>query len=69
MDDLHQRILKLERYYPKYDGRKDHQIREQFNMSATSYFQILNSLLDDPEAAGQEPVLINRLRRLRDGQH
>lgn len=69
MDDLDRRILKLEKYYPKYDGRKDDQIRQRFGMSATSYFQILNSLLDDPEAAWQEPVLINRLRRIRDGQH
>lgn len=69
MDDLERRILELEKHYPKYDGRKDHQIRERFDMSATSYFQILTRLLDDPEALWMEPVLINRLRRLRDGQY
>lgn len=66
MDDLGRRILKLEKDYPKYDGRKDDQIRERFGMSATSYFQILNTLIDDPEAAWTEPVLVNRLRRLRE---
>lgn len=50
-------------------GAKDHAIRKRFGFSATTYFQILNRLLDDPEAAGLEPVLINGLRRLRDGQH
>lgn len=66
MNDLGQQILKLEKDYPKYDGRKDDQIRERFDMSATSYFQILNTLIDDPEAAWTEPVLVNRLRRLRE---
>lgn len=69
MDDLGRQILKLEKQFPKYGGAKDHVIRERFNMSATSYFQILNAMLDDPEAAWAEPVLINRLRRIRDGQH
>lgn len=69
MDDLGRQVLDLERKHPKYGGTKDHAIRERFGFSATTYFQILNRLLDDPEATWMEPVLINRLRRLRDGQH
>lgn len=69
MDDLGRQVLDLERKHPKYGGAKDHAIRERFGFSATAYFQILNRLVDDPEAAWMEPVLINRLRRLRDGQH
>ncbi|TSI11313.1 DUF3263 domain-containing protein [Brevibacterium aurantiacum] len=66
MDDLGRRILKLEHQYPKYGGPKDHQIRERFGVSATTYFQILNTLIDDPEAAWEDPSLVNRLRRLRE---
>ncbi|MCD1287287.1 MULTISPECIES: DUF3263 domain-containing protein [unclassified Brevibacterium] len=66
MDDLGRQVLDLERKYPKYGGTKDHAIRERFGFSATTYFQILNRLLDDPEAAWMEPVIINRLRRIRD---
>lgn len=69
MDDLGRQVLDLERKHPKYGGTKDDAIRERFGFSATTYFQILNRLLDDPEAAWMEPVMINRLRRLRDGQH
>lgn len=69
MDDLGRQVLDLERKHPKYGGTKNHAIRERFGFSATTYLQILNRLLDDPEAAWMEPVLINRLRRLRDGQH
>ncbi|WP_181275967.1 DUF3263 domain-containing protein [Brevibacterium oceani] len=67
MNDLHRQILKLEKQHPRYGGAKDDAIRERFDMSATSYFQILNALIDDPEAAWLEPVLVNRLRRLRNG--
>lgn len=67
MDDLHRRILDLEREHPKYGGAKDHAIRARFGMSATSYYQILNQLLDDPAALEADPVLINRLRRIRNG--
>lgn len=69
MDDLGRRVFDLERKHPKYGGAKDHAIRKRFGFSATTYFQILNRLLDDFEAAGMEPALINGLRRLSDGQH
>ena len=68
MDDLGRQVLDLERKHPKYGGTKDHAIRERFGFSATTYFQILNRLVDDPEAAWMEPVLINRLRRIRDSR-
>lgn len=66
MGDLEAEIIELEKQYPRYGGAKDHQIRALLGMSATSYYQILNNLLDDPAAAEAEPVLINRLRRIRD---
>ncbi|WP_156491151.1 DUF3263 domain-containing protein [Brevibacterium casei] len=44
MDDLGRRILDLEREHPRYNGTKDDAIRRRLNMSATSYFQILNRL-------------------------
>jgi hypothetical protein len=34
-------------------------------MSATRYYQVLNALIDKPEALAAEPLLIRRLRRLR----
>ena len=37
----------------------------KFQMSATRYYQILNGLIDKPEALAQDPLLVKRLRRLR----
>ena len=34
-------------------------------MSATRYYQVLNTLIDKPEALVADPMLVKRLRRLR----
>ena len=60
-----QEILAFERQWWKYAGAKEQAIRELFDMSATRYYQVLNALLDKPEALAADPLLIKRLRRLR----
>jgi Protein of unknown function (DUF3263) len=65
LSDRDQRMLALERHWWKYAGAKEHAIREQFEMSATRYYQLLNALLDRPEALAHDPMLVKRLRRLR----
>ena len=34
-------------------------------MSATRYYQVLNALIDAPAALAYDPLLVKRLRRLR----
>lgn len=63
-----QEILEFERTWFTYGGAKDHAIRERFDMSAGAYFQRLAVLLDDPRAYAHDPILIKRLRRIRDGR-
>lgn len=58
-------ILAFERQWWKYAGAKEQAIRELFDMSATRYYQLLNGLVDRPEALVADPMLIKRLRRLR----
>ena len=58
-------ILAFERQWWKYAGAKEQAIRELFDMSATRYYQVLNALVDRPEALAADPMLIKRLRRLR----
>ena len=38
----------------------------RFDMSASRYYQILNALIDRPEALAHDPLLVKRLRRLRE---
>lgn len=58
-------ILDFERQWWKYAGAKEQGIREHFQMSATRYYQVLNALIDKPEALAHDPLLVKRLRRLR----
>ena len=58
-------ILEFERQWWKYAGAKEQAIRDLFDMSATRYYQIVNALIDTPEALAFDPMLVKRLRRLR----
>ena len=48
-------ILAFERQWWKYAGAKEQAIRELFDMSATRYYQVLNSLIDTPQALAADP--------------
>jgi hypothetical protein len=41
-------------------------IRDQFELSTTRYYELLGELVDSDEAYEYDPLLIRRLRRLRD---
>jgi hypothetical protein len=65
LSERDQQILAFERLWWKYAGAKEQAIREQFAMSGTRYYQVLNALIDRPEALAFDPLLVKRLRRLR----
>jgi Protein of unknown function (DUF3263) len=58
-------MLDFERQWWKYAGAKEQAVREKFDMSSTRYYQVLNVLIDRPEALAHDPLLVRRLRRLR----
>jgi hypothetical protein len=58
-------ILAFESRWWKHAGAKEQAIRDEFDLSATRYYQLLNGLLDNPAALAHDPVLIGRLRRIR----
>ena len=58
-------VLEFERQWWKYAGAKEQAIRDLFGMSATRYYQILNGLIDTPQALAFDPMLVKRLRRMR----
>ena len=59
-------ILAFERQWWKYAGAKEEAIKELFSMSATRYYQVLNALLESPDAVEYDPLVVRRLRRERD---
>lgn len=58
-------ILAFEGKWWKHAGSKEQAIRDEFELSATRYYQLLNALLDNPAALAHDPVLVGRLRRIR----
>ena len=60
-----QRILAFERQWWKFEGSKEQAIRDEFGFSATRYYQLLNGLVDRPEALAFDPMTVKRLRRVR----
>ena len=65
LSERDEQVLAFERQWWKYAGAKEQAIRELFDMSPTRYYQVLNALIDKPEALAVDPLLIKRLRRLR----
>ena len=58
-------ILTFERKWWRYAGGKEQALMEMFQLSPTRYFQVLNSLIDQPAALAFDPMLVKRLRRMR----
>lgn len=65
LSERDRQILEFERQWWKYAGAKEQAIRDLFDMSATRYYQIINSLIDNPDALAFDPMLVKRLRRMR----
>jgi len=60
-------ILEIERQFWRTGGAKDAAIRAA-GYSVVRYYQCLNRLLDDPAVLAADPVLVYRLRRIRDSR-
>ena len=65
LSEREREILAFERQWWKYAGSKEDAIKELFSMSATRYYQVLNALVERPEALAADPMLVKRLRRMR----
>ncbi|SFE13030.1 DUF3263 domain-containing protein [Blastococcus tunisiensis] len=58
-------MLTFERQWWRRPGAKETAIRDRFGVTPTRYYQVLNTLVDRPDALAADPVLVRRLRRLR----
>ena len=66
LTDRDRAILDFESSWWADSGPKEQLIHERFELSGTRYYQILNELLEMPEAYEYNPLVVRRLRRLRD---
>lgn len=65
LTELEMRILAFERSWWRSPGAKEREILSALGISPTRYYQLLNELIDRPEAVQFDPALVARLRRRR----
>ncbi len=68
LSELEARILEFEGTWWKFAGAKESAIKELFDLSAPRYYQLLNDLIDREDALVAAPMLVKRLRRLREAR-
>ncbi len=64
--DRERLVLDFERGSWKLTVPKERAIRERFGFSAARYHQLLNRVIERPEALSYDPMLVRRLRRVRE---
>ena len=68
LTDRDREILEFERQWWTYAGAKETAVRERFDMTPTRYYQVLDALIDRPEAMAHDALVVKKLRRLRDAR-
>ena len=68
LSDLEIRILDFERSWWRYAGAKESAIKELLDLTPARYYQMLNNLIDRDDALATAPILVKRLRRLREAR-
>jgi hypothetical protein len=66
LDQRSRQVLDFEREAWKLTVTKERAIRERFGFSPSRYHQILHRIIDHPEALAYDPMLVRRLRRVRE---
>ena len=65
LSELEIKMLEFERTWWRHAGAKESSIKELFNLTPPAYYQMLNNLIDREDALTASPLLVKRLRRLR----
>lgn len=68
LSDRDRAILDFESEWRRHAGAKEEAIRAELGLSPARYYQLLGRLIDTAEAQAHDPMLVKRLRRLRDAQ-
>jgi hypothetical protein len=68
LDDRARQVLDFEREAWKLTITKERAIRERFGFSPARYHQLLHRVIDRPEALAYDPMLVRRLRRVREAR-
>jgi hypothetical protein len=68
LDERDRAILDFEAHWQRHAGAKEEAIRAELALSPARYYQLLGRLIDTADAQEHDPMLVKRLRRLRDAR-
>ena len=66
LSDRDRALLAFEAELRRHAGAKEEAIRSELGMSPARYYQLLGRLIDTSDAQAHDPMLVKRLRRIRD---
>ncbi|MCH6230113.1 DUF3263 domain-containing protein [Microbacterium sp. CFH 31415] len=68
LSDRDRAILGFEAEWRRHAGAKEEAIRAELGLPPARYYQLLGRLIDTADAQAHDPMLVKRLRRLRDAR-
>jgi hypothetical protein len=68
LTELENKILEFENSWWRFSSSKENSIKEEFSLTPIAYYQALNNLIDRDDALLAAPILVKRLRRLRESR-
>lgn len=68
LSDRDRALLAFEAEWRRHGGAKEEAIRAEFGIPPARYYQLLDRLIDTADALAHDPLLVRRLRRLRDAR-
>ncbi len=66
LTDRDRGILAFEARWARHAGAKEEAIRQELRLTPARYYQLLGRLIDTSAALEHDPLLVKRLRRMRD---
>ncbi len=66
LSDRDRVILAFESRRPGHSSAKEQAIRAELQLTPARYYQLLDRMIDGEQALAQDPLLVRRLRRIRD---
>lgn len=68
LTDRDRSLLDFESRWNGHGAAKEEAIGRELTLSPARYYQLLERVIDEPDAAAYDAMLVHRLRRLREGR-
>lgn len=68
LSDRDRDVLDFESRWEGHGAAKEEAIRRELALTPARYYQLLERVIDDPDALPHDAVLVHRLRRVRDAR-